>query len=553
MKRPSALAASAVIAALLTVPAFAADPVAPNGAAAPAALTGPQVGAPAPPFRLKTIDGKSVTLDAYKGKTLVLNVWATWCPPCRQEMPDLIASAPKLAKNDVAMLGVDTTEEAPIVRAYVSAKNVSYPQAIDADKAFSNAYDIQYFPTTYVIDPQGILRARYIDVLAPAELATLVAAAKAGQNAEIVSPLQVKIDATLADPALVFDGDPSARVAAAKRAAAAIASAEKLLEDSDSGKGNATDLLRTRAEEAALRDKAIVALTGAATATDDAALLPRLRGDAALDREHWKDALDAYRAVLAIDPKNEDALGGIAQAASRLEDRATVVDADTQLAALEPTDVGTLVDLALAQAKNGTLPDAYATFAKAIVVAKAAVDASPGKALPIRKLASALLYAGRTYASHGDAARARADFEQMLAWSQKLPPADARHDMYLEEGQEAMVALGLTGGAAGASVSLAPWTGADLPGSIPNTIKYRLVVAGRAGRTVALTTSGVPKGWVASFCSDKVCAPFRTSVELPDSGVKIVEFQLVPPQGSPGAPKVRVTGSDGGHRSSATT
>jgi peroxiredoxin len=525
-------------------------PVAPS--VAPVALTGPQIGQPAPAIDLTTIDGKRVSLDAYRGKTLVLNVWATWCPPCRQEMPDLIGAAPKLAKDGVAFLGVDTTEEAPIVRAYVSAKGVPYPQAIDTSKAFARAYDIQYFPTTFVIDPQGILRARYIDVLGTAQLAALVAAAQAGRNAEIVSPLQAKIDATLGDPAIVFDGDASAVLANAKKAADAIAAAEKLLDESDSAKGNSTDLLRTRTEEAALRDRAIAALTQAGPAVGDKVLLPRLRGDAARDRERWDDAIAEYRSVLAVDPKNEDALGGIAMAAYNLDRRDVVVDADMQLAALEPSDVGTLVSLARAQDKDGKSAEAYATFARAIAAGKADVDAHPGKALAVRMLAWAHLYAGRTYAANGDAAHARAEFAQMLAWTQKLPANDSRHDMYLEEGQEALVALGLTDHS-GASVSLAPWTGADLPGSIPNTIKYRLAVAGVAGKTVALTTSGVPKGWVASFCSDKVCAPFKTSVSIPESGVKIVEFQLVPPQGREPAPKVRVTGNDGHHQSSATT
>jgi thiol-disulfide isomerase/thioredoxin len=529
---------------------------APTATPAPASLdplTGPQVGSPAPAFALKTLDGASVSLDSFKGKTLVINVWATWCPPCREEMPDLIASAPKLAKENVAFLGVDSTEEAPVVRAYASAKGISYPLAIDADKAFEKSFDIQYFPTTLVIDPQGVLRARYIDTIAPAQLNVLVAAAKDGRSVTLSSPLQTKIDALLNDPTIVYTGDAAAVEENAKKADVAIQAAEKLLDDSDAAKGNTTDLLRTKAEEAKLRDTAIAALVNVGTSVKDQSLLPRLHGDAALDREEWNDALSAYKAALAIDPGNEDSLGGIAEAASRLEQYDVAIDADKKLAALSPGDPTPLVDLALAQAKAGKNDDSYATFDKAIALAKTAADAVPAKATALRTLAWANLYAGRTYAKAGDAKAAREHFDQTLAVAAKLPLTDARHDMYLEEGQEAIVALGLTAPEGGASVSLAPWTGAELPGSVPNTIKYRLVVAGIAGHNVALKAADVPKGWVASFCTDRFCAPFRVNVSIPDSGVKVVEFQLVPPAAKSPAPRVRVIGNDGTHESTATT
>ncbi len=70
------------------------------------------VGQPAPAFALTTVDGKTVRLDDYRGKTLVINVWGSWCPPCRLETPDLVAEARGDAAHRVAFLGVDTTETA---------------------------------------------------------------------------------------------------------------------------------------------------------------------------------------------------------------------------------------------------------------------------------------------------------------------------------------------------------------------------------------------------------------------------------------------------------
>jgi thiol-disulfide isomerase/thioredoxin len=548
--------AAALPAAALAEPAQPpASTVAPSptvaGAAAPA---GPIVGAPAPAFSVKALDGKTLTLESFRGKTLVINVWATWCPPCREEMPDLMSAAPKYAKDgSVAFLGVDTTEEAPIVRAYAAAKGVPYTLAVGTQDTFGAAYDIQAFPTTFVIDPSGVLRARYVDTLAPRQLAELVSAGKAGRNAVIVSPLQAKIDASLASPALAFtSNDPTKIEATAKAADAAIDHAEAMLDESDASTGNSTDFFRTHAEEEALREKAIAALLSSGTSVTDKTLLPRMSGDAAIETERWKDALDAYHAVLTIDPKNTDALGGIAAAESNLHDYDAAVAADERLAVLAPDDAGGLVDLALEQAKAGHASDSYATFARAVDVAKRHVEATHGKASAVRRLAWVHLYFGRTYAKNGDAPNARAQFDEMLAWTQKLPQKDERHDMYLEEGQEAIAALELAT-PHGISVSLAPWVGAELPGSVPNTIKYRLVLAGTAGRNVTLDASGLPKAWVASFCSDKVCAPMHVAVVIPPSGVKIVEFQLIPPSGKSAAPKVRVTGRDGAAEATATT
>jgi peroxiredoxin/tetratricopeptide (TPR) repeat protein len=539
-----ALAATAVATAQ-TAPAP--KPVLPGGA-----LTGPQIGQPAPAFSLTTIDGKTVTLDSYRGKTLVLNIWATWCPPCRGETSDLLAAYARLHKEGVEFLGVDDTEQAPIVRAFVADKGVPYPQAIDATQTFSKAYDIRYFPTTFVIDPQGIVRARHIDQVTPTLLASFVASAKAGQNVAFTSPQQVKIDALFANPDVTFTGDSAAVEKDAVKVNAIIDKAEEYVDEADASKGLAVDFLSTRAEEAALRDRAIAALAPAATTKSQEALLARMRGDAARDREDWDEALSQYEAALAINPNDQDALGGVAFVASPLKQYDKVISVDEKLVQLNPDDVGARLDLSTAYAADKQFAMADATNTTAIDMAMQQWQAKPHDTAKIRQVAATHLVAGRAYAKAGETAKAREQFQQLVAWTMKLPKSNPRYAMYLEEAQEAQVALDLTNHNQ-TMVSLTPWTGADLPGSTPNTIKYRLVVAGQPGRNIALHTAGVPKGWVASFCTDRVCAPFKVSVALPESGVKVIEFQLVPPGAMESAPKVRVIGTDGADSTTATT
>ncbi len=508
------------------------------------ALTGPQVGSPAPAFDLTTLDGRHVGLDSYKGKTLVLNVWATWCPPCRQETADLISSYRALHKNGVEFLGVDSTEQAPIVRAFVASKSVPFPQAIDRDKTFQSAYDIRYFPTTYVIDPSGVVRARYIDVMSVTQMASFVRDAQAGRNGVIASAQQQKIDVLLAPDRFSFSGDAATILATVKSVNSAIERSKGLIDSSDPSKGLTIDFLRTTAEQAALRDKTIMAFQPVVNTAADRTLLLRLQGDAATDREHWSEAIIAYESALALSPKDEDALSGLAFAAYERKDYAKQISADERLAALAPSpDI--FVSLGNGHLARKDYQAAENAMASAVALAQARVAKNQHDPKAIRTLAWTHLYSGRTFAKAGDHAAAHREFAQLMAWTLKLPKNDERYAMYLEEGQEADISLELGSGGK-TSVSLAPWTGADLPGSIASTIKYRLVIGGRPKRSVTLRATDLAKGWIASFCSDRVCAPLRTAVMIPSSGVKVVEFQLI--KSDARAPKhthVNVEASDG--------
>ncbi|MBV8299866.1 MAG: redoxin family protein [Candidatus Eremiobacteraeota bacterium] len=497
-------------------------------------LTGPQVGSPAPDFHLTTVAGKRVSLADFRGKTLVLNDWATWCPPCREETPDLIASAKKLAtKGDVVFLGVDSTEAAPIVRAFLAAKPMPYTTAIDGDKAFSKAYDVRAFPTTFVISPDGVLRARYVGNITPAILAGFVGDARAGRDGVLATEAQKKADALLDPAKFAFTGDVDAVRTAAKNALKAIDDAENV--------DGETDYLRIQAEENVLRDAAAKALEPLAQSAADKALLARLQGDAAYAREEWPQAIAAYERGLAVAPEDPDLLSGYGTALRSDGDYARAAEAFAKLANADPS-VENLVEYGNTAAGAKRFNDATVAFSRAVATARAKVDAKPSDAKAIRKLAWAYLYQGRMYAKAGENAKARAAFAQTSAWSAKLPKKDARHDMYLEEAQEATVALDAAHPAGKTAISLAPWTGPDLPGSVSSTYKYRLVVAGTPGKSVALEASGLPKRWVASFCSDRQCAPFRTTVALPSSGVKVIEFQVIPQSASAKPPTIRVQG-----------
>ncbi len=225
--------------ALLAV--FAALGAAPNSGSAP-------VGSAAPPIRATTLAGTPLTRLATGGKITILNFWASWCPPCRAETADLNAAYRKLQGGDVTFLGIDTTETASIVKTFLSAKGVPYATALAGPDVY-NAYGIAYIPTTIVIDAHGIVRARCVGGIVPAQLAGYVAAARAGRNAVLSSPAQTRIDAQLDRSQYAFHGSPAARNAALAAMKRAIARADAA-EDKNQ---TSIDIERTQHEEGALR------------------------------------------------------------------------------------------------------------------------------------------------------------------------------------------------------------------------------------------------------------------------------------------------------------
>ncbi len=113
-------------------------------------------------FTLATLDGKTSSLGAMKGKLVVLNFWATWCPPCRSEMPAMQVLYEKLKDRGFVVLAVDLAEEAAVVRDYVKQNNLTFPVLLDASGEVGGIYGAQSIPTTYLIDQYGYVLGRGI-------------------------------------------------------------------------------------------------------------------------------------------------------------------------------------------------------------------------------------------------------------------------------------------------------------------------------------------------------------------------------------------------------
>ncbi len=116
------------------------------------------VGQAVPDITLTGLNGSKTTLAAYRGKLVVFNAWATWCPPCRREMPSLERLSKTLDAGHFAVLGVSVDEDEHGVREYLHDKAVTFADFIDKDlKVIRDTLGIKIYPTTLLIAPNGTL------------------------------------------------------------------------------------------------------------------------------------------------------------------------------------------------------------------------------------------------------------------------------------------------------------------------------------------------------------------------------------------------------------
>ena len=121
---------------------------------------------PAPDFSVKDLQGTTLNLAAYKGKVLVINFWATWCPPCRREIPDFIAAYKELKGEGLEILGLSVDETTgPALLEWTRKMGVNYPIAL-ATPEITTAYEpVEFIPTTIIIDRKGMIRFRQSELM----------------------------------------------------------------------------------------------------------------------------------------------------------------------------------------------------------------------------------------------------------------------------------------------------------------------------------------------------------------------------------------------------
>jgi len=120
----------------------------------------------APDFTLKDLSGKDVKLSSLRGKVVVLNFWATWCPPCREEIPSMMRLNQAMAGKPFQMLAVSQDEGGKeAVEAYFQKSGANLPVLLDAGKAVGKRYGLTGVPETFVIDTKGVILEKVVGAM----------------------------------------------------------------------------------------------------------------------------------------------------------------------------------------------------------------------------------------------------------------------------------------------------------------------------------------------------------------------------------------------------
>jgi thiol-disulfide isomerase/thioredoxin len=118
----------------------------------------PWKGGPTPPLTLNDINGKPLKLEDYRGKVVMVQFWATWCPPCRKEMPSMMRLQDKLAGKPFIILAVNMGETEKEIKDFLALVKADFTVPMDSDGKAISAWKVFVAPSTFLIDPKGNIR-----------------------------------------------------------------------------------------------------------------------------------------------------------------------------------------------------------------------------------------------------------------------------------------------------------------------------------------------------------------------------------------------------------
>ncbi len=127
-------------------------------------------GKPAPDFTINTFDGGTFTLSQFIGRPVVVNIWASWCPPCREEAPTLEKIYSEYRDRGVVFVGVDVQDAENDARAFIKEFGITYPNGPDADNTISVRYGLTGLPESTFVNKQGIVVDKFIGAISEKQL-----------------------------------------------------------------------------------------------------------------------------------------------------------------------------------------------------------------------------------------------------------------------------------------------------------------------------------------------------------------------------------------------
>jgi peroxiredoxin len=506
--------------------------------AAIARADAPAVGSVAPDFTLQTTDGRSVQLSHLRGHVVVVNFFATWCPPCRAETADLVAADAKYGRQDVIFVGVDDRERTPLVQVWAKTKGVRYTIGMDNDGSVEQGYDVRAIPTTYVLDKTGVVRYRQLDQLEPATLSGALDAVVAGRDVPETKVAQdfdtAAVAALTAVRAALAAGHPADAIAAGTKAGTA-------LSDLQSGPGSSSiDYFKSTEENDAL-DLAMADAYAAKAQTEngkpadaDRAQEALQRGQVASDRERYTDAYAFYENAVTLDPSTaSDAYSGAYTAAIYLKKYDDAVAAAKALTVAVPDDPESWLLLTSGDLSSKDYPGSLDAARHALSLASASYALKPTDKHVAYELGRVWLKMGRAELAAGDLASASALMRNASASAPGTIVAEQATEQF-EALQPPAIAMTVSGASSARAAQATPaklWVLVRNPSA--------------ASASVDLAASGLPDHWLLSFCYAKVCQPNKSTITLGAGGSLRVELQVVPLMGTTGAWTMRVDASGG--------